>query len=86
MGNTNQIQVILNKISLEGLERQCPIPHGHHKRMVNESIPYGCDIWPLQHPIYKATTAESITISAKKKKNMWRREAVVGPSKKYRTQ
>lgn len=45
---THQVEIILDDISLEGLQRQSPIAHSHDERMVDELLPHILDVWSLE--------------------------------------
>lgn len=46
-GTTHQVEVILDKIALEGLERQRSVAHGQDERVVDEAVPDGGHIRSL---------------------------------------
>lgn len=53
---TYKIQVILDNIPLKRLNRQRPIPHGHDKRMMYESLPHLLHILSLKEVLDEIAT------------------------------
>lgn len=52
---TYKIDIVLDQIPLERLQRERPISHGQHKRVVNEPFPHGRNIGPLEEVVEEVT-------------------------------
>jgi hypothetical protein len=48
MGMTYEVEVVLDDVALERLERQLSIPKTHDERVVDESVPDGFDVWAVE--------------------------------------
>ena len=50
---TYQVEIVLNNVSFEGLERECSIAKGHDKGVVHKLSPYVTDVGALEEPFDK---------------------------------
>lgn len=50
---TYQVEIVLNNVSLERLERECSITNGHDKGVVHKVPPYITDVRTLKEPFNK---------------------------------
>lgn len=51
--STYQVEIVLNNVSLEGLERECSIAKGHDKGVVHKLSPHVTDVRALKEPFDK---------------------------------
>jgi hypothetical protein len=59
---TYKIEIILNEIALERVQRQRPVSHGQHKRVVDKPIPDRGNIGPFEK-VVDEVSPESVSKS-----------------------
>lgn len=45
---TYEVEIVLDDVPLERLQRQRSVAHGHDERMVDKLLPHVLDVWPLE--------------------------------------
>ena len=55
---TDQVEIVLDDVALERLERKSPIPHSHDKGMVHKLLPDITNIWALKEPFDEVATVD----------------------------
>lgn len=56
MKGTHKIEIVLDNVALERLERQCAVAKAHDERMIYELVPDGLDVVPAEEVLYKVAT------------------------------
>jgi hypothetical protein len=59
-----QVEIVLDEISFEGIQRKTPVSHGHYERMSDVLIPDWSYFGPLEQVFDEPVSSKPIIISS----------------------